>query len=318
MSMALSGRIGNDYFAYAQAGGGSGLGNLDLNLNINYNQYNNNNCFNFDTLFGGLDCAINTDYYTGMDICRRPVAANETGKIWGDPHFVGGDGDIFDVQGVPGKTYNLLSDKNLSYNGKFESWGGGGATVVGESAINVGSEYSGAHSVISFNKSGVAKVNGQELKDGQTVQLADGGTATKKGNVLTVTTAEGYTIIQTAMAGGYINSEVKTSSRGVNADGVMPGGLLGQTFDADSIAKRGKTGAGAQGEGAIAGKVSDYETNLYALGKEQLDQYGNSNQDNRLALAIRILQAFSQSANDQQYLKGFSQVLCIVAKILGA
>jgi hypothetical protein len=39
----------------------------------------------------------------------------------------------------------------------------------------------------------------------------------------------------------------------------MPGGLLGQTFDADNAARNGQTGAGAQGEGAIEGDVSDYE-----------------------------------------------------------
>lgn len=186
------------------------------------------------------------------------VAANESGTITGDPHFKGGDGDTYDVQGQAGKTYNLLSDQGIQFNGKFGAWGNNGATVVTETGITVKGSY-GNLSAVNFDKNGNAKVNGQELKDGHTVQLADGGTATKKGNKLIVTTAEGYTITQEAMSGGYINTEVKTGANGVGADGVLPGGLLGQTFDPDNIAKKGKTGAGAQGEGVINGNVSDYE-----------------------------------------------------------
>ena len=187
----------------------------------------------------------------------NPVAANETGTITGDPHFMGGDGGKYDVQGEAGKTYSLLSDANLQFNGTFEAWGSGGATVVGETGLTVAGP--NGMSAVTFNKDGTAKINGQELEDGQTVQLADGGTAVKEGNTLTVTTAEGYVIKQTAMPGGYINTEVKTGENGVAADGYLPGGLLGQTFDPDNEARNGAKGAGAQGEGAIEGNVTDYE-----------------------------------------------------------
>jgi Ca2+-binding RTX toxin-like protein len=190
----------------------------------------------------------------------QPVAANEVGTITGDPHFKGGDGGKYDVQGEPGKTYNLLSDNNLQFNGRFDAWGGGGATVVGETGLTVGGP--GGMSAVTFNKDGTAKVNGQELQSGQTVQLADGGYARKEGNKLIIQTAEGYTITQTVHGsknGNYINTEVKTGAGGVAQDGVLPGGLLGQTFDPDSAARNGAKGAGAQGEGAINGHVNDYQ-----------------------------------------------------------
>lgn len=188
------------------------------------------------------------------------VAANEVGTITGDPHFKGGDGGKYDVQGEPGKSYSLLSDSNLQFNGRFDAWGGGGATVVGETGLTVQGPY--GQSSVTFQKDGTAAVNGMELKDGQTVQLADGGTATKEGNKLTIKTAEGYEITQTVHGsshGNYINTEVKTGAGGVAQDGVLPGGLLGQTFDPDSAARNGKKGAGAQGEGAISGTVGQYE-----------------------------------------------------------
>jgi len=91
--------------------------------------------------------------------------------------------------------------------------------------------------------------------------LADGGTASLNNGRLTVTTAEGYTIDQTAKGSGdraHINIDVTTGKEGVD-NGRLPGGLLGQTFDADNQARNGKTGIGAQGEGAIDGRVGDYE-----------------------------------------------------------
>ena len=238
------------------------------------------------------------------------VAANEVGTITGDPHFKGGDGGRYDVQSEPGKVYNLLRDTNLNYNGKFEAWGSNGATVVGESAINVCDMSGSNYSSVTFNKDGTAKVNGQELKDGQTVTLADGGTARKEGNKLIVTTAEGYTITQTAMPGGYINSEVRTSSLGVATDNVLPGGLLGQTFDPDDIARNGKKGAGAQGEGAIEGVVQDYETSLNSIGDKKLGPDGQpvQQQDFFSQLLNMMLQMLYPHPN-RSYLETLSFVM---------
>ena len=50
-----------------------------------------------------------------------------------------------------------------------------------------------------------------------------------------------------------------SGERGVAADGAMPTGLMGETFDADDEAKDGAKGKGAQGEGALRGNKRDYE-----------------------------------------------------------
>jgi hypothetical protein len=186
-----------------------------------------------------------------------PVAANETGTITGDPHFKGGDGGRYDVQGEAGKTYDLLSDSGLEFRGRFDSWGSGGATAVGQTGLSISGGLFGATSQVGFSKDGSATIDGRQMEQGQTYQLADGGTAVLNGKTLTVKTAEGYSIEQSAY-GSFINAKVTTGDQGVG-HGKMPGGLLGQTFDADKVARNGATGAGAQGEGAIEGKVQDYE-----------------------------------------------------------
>lgn len=323
MSFALSAYSNNNYQAIAIAGNPSQFGqgvtnnyNYDINflLNINCCQHQPPQNDLLDLLFG-LDNLTNTNN-NGYHNLQNIVAPNETGTVTGDPHFRGGDGDIYDVQGVPGKVYDLLDDTNLNYNGKFEAWGNGGATVVSESAINVAGFGSDSFSSVSFNKSGVAKVNGHELQNGETVVLADGGTATKQGNVLTVKTAEGYTIKQTAMAGGYINSEVKTSALGVATDNRLPGGLLGQTFDPDHIAKRG---TGNQGQGVIAGKVSDYETSLNKCGNVKLDANGRPivERDPFLDFVNWLCQLLNPSPN-RDFLDTLSFVMSNIFAAMGA
>lgn len=170
---------------------------------------------------------------------EKPIAG--TARIWGDPHFIGADGDKFDVQGEPGKIYNLLSDRNFQLNGQFEAWGNGGATVVGTAAINADNNF------ITVNKSGEAFVNGLALQDGQKVDLFGGGTAEKKGDTVTVKKGEWEVAFQAN--GQYLNMDIKTEN--AVADGVKPQGLIGQTFDGDGKALMGDEGAGAQGGGAI-------------------------------------------------------------------
>lgn len=290
MSFAMSAINNNQYYAIAFAGTDSCQAKLNSETNFNINlflggsSYNcpqvqqQNNCNSFWSLDMAMTSAISQQNYPSYTNLNNIVAANEKGTITGDPHFRGGDGGTYDVQGEPGKVYNLLSDSNLNFNGRFDAWGSGGATVVGETSLNVANLGRSSFSTVTFTKDGVAKVNGQELQDGQSVILADGGTATKQGNKLTITTAEGYTITQTchpSANGNYINTEVKTSALGVATDNILPGGLLGQTFDADNVARNGKKGAGAQGEGAIDGKVQDYETTLNNAGDVNLDPNGN-------------------------------------------
>lgn len=164
-----------------------------------------------------------------------------SGRIWGDPHFVGADGGKYDVQGKAGKTYNLLSDSGFQMNGRFDAWGSGGATVVGEVGINANGDR------INVKGDGTVTVNGQEVADGQTVRLADGGFVRRTGNDIKVESGEWNVDFQAK--GKYLNMDVSTEN--ANADGVKPHGLLGQTFDGDGEARNGDKGRGAQGGGAI-------------------------------------------------------------------
>lgn len=185
---------------------------------------------------------------------EEPIAANEYGRIHGDPHFIGGDGGKYDVMGEDGKTYSLLTDTGLDFRGQFKDRGDGNTYVV-ETGLTVTGQ-DGSRSDINFKQDGTATINGQPMEQGRVYDLADGGTAKLDGNTLAVTTAEGYTIQQQAIDNRNIDTDVYTGENGVG-NGQDPGGLLGQSFDADDVARNG---SGEQGEGAIDGVVQDYET----------------------------------------------------------
>ncbi|MFO1519201.1 MAG: hypothetical protein U1F57_06025 [bacterium] len=182
------------------------------------------------------------------------MAADETARVWGDPHFEDPDGGKFDLQGEAGKTYNLLSDQGIQLNGTFGEYSGD-KNVVAESGLTLG----GLRGVsrLQFNKEGQATLDGKQITPGSMETLADGGHAhlSEDGKTLTVKTGEGYTVTQTAKEDG-LDVRVKSPRQGVFTDGRMPGGLMGQMFDGDKLARNSN---GSQGEGAIAGKVQDYE-----------------------------------------------------------
>ena len=207
------------------------------------------------------------------------VAANEAGRVWGDPHFEGGDGGKFDIMGRNGGVYNLLSDTGVRVTGLFKTWSREGITVVDKvGATLTGKGPKGAtSSQIEYNGNGVGTIDGKALVKGKSMPTADGGSALLLGDRLIIDTREGYKITITNHKSGaatYCNIDFSTGARGVGG-GTEPGGLLGQTFDADDKAKNGKTGVNAQGEGAIAGVVTDYETNgLFGAGKGKHAQGG--------------------------------------------
>ena len=180
------------------------------------------------------------------------------GQYHGDPHLVGFDGEKYDVMGQPGKTYNMLSDKNVEYNTTFEQWGGNGATVIGKAGIQVGNDQ------VYFDRSGNAPtVNGKPMEQGQEIQLDKGGKARWDGQKLTVDTGEYAIDLQVKEPnnpnGPYINSHVSINKGGPFSNFVAPHGLLGQT--ADSVKGEKNTGIdqGKQGGTVIDGTVNDYE-----------------------------------------------------------
>lgn len=182
------------------------------------------------------------------------VAAGETARVYGDPHFQGGDGGKFDVQGRPGETYNLLSDAGLTFHGTFR--GDKRVTFVRSTDLTVTGR-AGTSRVHVNAKKNLYLVDGKELPRGKSAVMADGGKTTRTGKrELRTRTREGYEIVQHDK-GGHIDAEVHTGKRGVH-HGQMPTGLMGHTFDADDKARDGKKGHGAQGEGAIDGVYTDY------------------------------------------------------------
>lgn len=190
---------------------------------------------------------------SGSDpVSAEPEVIAGSGRIWGDPHFIGQDGGKYDVQGEAGKTYNLLSDQNFQMNGRFDQYKNtDGLTVVGAVGISAGSDQ------VSVEKDGTVMVNGEELKAGESVDLADGGSVSyaANGKSVSVDSGEWETDIQFKNKGSsskaHLNIDVKTDN--AIADGVKPHGLLGQTFDADDDARNGDKGKGTQGGGAIEG-----------------------------------------------------------------
>lgn len=208
-----------------------------------------------DILGGGNDYSImpistdgNSEWQSGWgghNFVDEGTVISGSGRIWGDPHFIGADGGKYDVQGEAGKIYNLLSDDGFQMNGRFDDWGGNGATVVGEVGINAKGDQ------ITVDGDGNVSVNGEAVGDGETVALTNGGYVTKNGKEITVESGEWKVEFdaKSSSRGNYLNMDVSTEN--AVADGVKPHGLLGQTFDGDGVARNGDKGKGAQGGGAI-------------------------------------------------------------------
>ena len=149
------------------------------------------------------------------------VAANQSGSIQGDPHFVGFDGEKFDFQGHPGGQYLLLQDSDFLMDSKFEKWKDGKATVMTE----IGGTVGGKRFDIGVN--GAPKVDGKEMKEGQTINLGNGSSVTWDGKNLRIKNGEYEMVVK--RQDGFLDIDAKTGPKGVLADGRAPTGILGQT-----------------------------------------------------------------------------------------
>jgi hypothetical protein len=300
-----------------QFGNGSGISFNGINMggvNLGYN--NGWGGISFDGVNkGGVNIGVNNGWgangnYPGNIIIinndfgpqfpppakdKKPVApaydGGTDGRYWGDPHLEGFDGEKYDVTGVSGKTYSMLSDKNIQYNTTFTSWGKNGATVVSQAGIQVGNDkiyYD--RSIAAPTVNGVAMTAAKDINDPKSrVALDDNGWAVWDGSVLRVHTKEYEIDIQkkTHTNGDYLDSNIRINQGGPYQDFVAPHGLLGQT--ADGIAGQKNTGKdqGKQGGTVIDGTVADYEvSNIWAadskynrfgveIGKKETDKNGN-------------------------------------------
>jgi VCBS repeat-containing protein len=156
------------------------------------------------------------------------VSAGNNGQVWGDPHFEGDDGGLYDVQGEAGHIYNLLSDYGLQVNALFVPWEGhAGSTMVGAIGVRIGND------LIQANLSGT-DVNGVELQAGGS-RVIGATTVEFDGEYTTVTTAE-YKL-EFRRREGWMN--MKLDAIDPFADNIAPHGLWGLTVDGDADPRNG-------------------------------------------------------------------------------
>ncbi len=167
-----------------------------------------------------------------------PLAILAGASIWGDPHYVGAEGDDYDVHGEPGKIYNILSDKNLQVNTAYKG-GGDGITYNGALGITMGGDK------VQIDSKANVSINGKVMSDGS--YRVGTNTVSKKGSQVVLQIPE-YTIKATSM-GSHL--DVKMESKNVVLDGIKPHGIWGQTADGDGKARKGDKGADAQGGGVL-------------------------------------------------------------------
>jgi hypothetical protein len=172
------------------------------------------------------------------------------GQGWGDPHFVGADGEKYDVQGEAGKAYNLLSDKGMQVNAMFATYAGNMNVMS-----RIGVTADGNQIEIGTNAS--LAINGETIsQDGDYL----GGMVSRASGKVTVKTDD-YTV-QTS---GSAYLDVTFSGRNVQADGVMPTGIWGVTLDGDGKPRLsggvyGTEGGSMQGGGVLEkadGSITD-------------------------------------------------------------
>ena len=194
----------------------------------------------------------------------RPVIdANRSAMIYGDPAFVGfeGNGEVFFVSGQHGKKYNLLSDRDVQVNGTFIN-SPGTVTYLGDVGVTV------RRNKIEYHVNGAPPtINDRNLNPGETVKMTK-DSVSWDGNTLVITTKEYVFKISKHRL------EVTTTAGGVFKDGVMPHGLLGQTADEDTNVRRAHD---YQGSGAIDGSYTDYEVP---------DLFSTANKFNRFAYKV--------------------------------
>lgn len=160
--------------------------------------------------------------------------------------------------GESGKTYNILSDKGLQYNGKFVDFAQiPGNTVIGEAGITSGKDQ------IDYKLNSTPTLNGKEMENGKDYTLDANGKAKWDGSALKFSNNE-YNIDlskdPTTPEAILSNVSIKDGANPL-ADGVAPHGLLGQTADGVAGERKGKdnTGDAKQGGTVIDGTYKDYE-----------------------------------------------------------
>lgn len=159
---------------------------------------------------------------------NNPIAANETGRLWGDPHIKGGDtaGDwsyTIDEVGL----FNVLKDTNVDVRTEFVK-AADGSTRTNQAAFTLGTD------TLLAARGGQFFLNGQPLPAKGEIPLSNGGKLYKDGDYLGIQTGNNIEYNFELVANAQdIDIHSYTKAVGVG-NGFLPYGLIGETFDADS------------------------------------------------------------------------------------
>jgi hypothetical protein len=184
--------------------------------------------------------------FDGSQNCNNNQGVSGSGSITGDPHFVGGEGQHYDVQGEAGNTYNLLSDTGIEVNGKFQQWGNSSANTVGEMGINL----NGDHIDI---KPGQMTINGQQIDISKPGSYLNGAVTVNKDGSVTVKN-DHYTL-NISNGGGYLNTNITATNAGrlQNVGGLWGQSLEGKNVDTNASDFRVNSLYAHQGQGGGSG-----------------------------------------------------------------
>lgn len=187
----------------------------------------------------GVGCEGGSCYYEYTISCYKPP----DGFIIGDPQFVGLRGQSYQVHGVSGEIYNIVSDSDLQYNSRFVFLNSGECPVVdgvkqrgcfshpGSYLGELGLKTSAGdriHLQTGSARDGFksVSVNGHELDIGETVILAENMGTVSRNSTHLAAVAVGVWDFAFENSDHFLNQRVRvTDSRGLRSHG-----LLGQTW----------------------------------------------------------------------------------------
>ena len=213
---------------------GPANGTMTLNADGTFNYIPNEGFFGEDSFTYAINGECQPSESADVRLVVTEVVWNTTivssgnGQVWGDPHFEGDDGGLYDVQGEAGHIYSLLSDRDLQVNALFIPWEGQeGSTMVGAIGATFGTDLVQAE----FNGT---TVNGTRMEVGELRTVTE-GTVEFDGEYTTITTEE-YELRFRKREGWF---DITLKSLDPFSDNVAPHGLWGLTVDGDAEARNG-------------------------------------------------------------------------------
>lgn len=182
----------------------------------------------------------------------------------------------FDVKGEVGKTYSIISDRNIQFNATFAAGDPTIGTIMGQMGIKLREDDGTEHRFEFDALTGVAKYNDTQMTAGQKQTLTINGqqaTVEFKDGKLFVETPEYSIELMQSPDGNHGDQKIRIKNGGVLTDWVNPHGLLGQTADGDQNIRKG---TGINGEGAIDWNYKKYEIQggLFGDPDSQINRYG--------------------------------------------